>query len=67
MAKKKSTAFKLSPEAMIEVVSQKNGAVIKKEMTIAEFKKMKKNPSWNYSTYQVGFCSMKSKKEKPIL
>jgi hypothetical protein len=69
MAKKKTTPFKLNPESMIEVVSKRNGEVRKKEMTIAQWKNLPRKSGWNYSAYEIGFCSVKESepnKEKPI-
>lgn len=69
MAKKKETTFKLSSETMVEVVAQRNGEIIKTEMTIAQWKKLPRKPGWNYSAYEIGVCSMKESKpnqEKPI-
>ena len=69
MAKKKTTAFKLSSETMVEVVTQRNGEVKKKQMTIAQWKALPRKAGWNYSAYQIGACSMKESKpneEKPI-
>lgn len=69
MAKRKSKAFELNSNTMIEVVAQRNGEIKKSEMTIAQWKKLPRKPGWNYSSYQIGTCSMKESKpdqEKPI-
>lgn len=55
---KKKTEVKsidLPDSTIIEVVRTKDNEVIKKEMTVGEWKKLKKQFGYNYTAYQKGF------------
>lgn len=57
MSKKQPTAFiGLDDSVVIEVVRTKNGSEpVKKEMTLGEWRRLEKQPGYEYSAFQKGY------------
>lgn len=55
MAKRNIQDVGLSSDTVIEVILTRGEEVLKKEMTVSEWKNMKKQPGYVYTAFQLGF------------
>jgi hypothetical protein len=52
--------LELPQDTEIEVIAKKGETVVKKIMTIKEFKEIKRKKGWEYSSFQIGFSKYKT-------
>ena len=65
MAKKQQSgpsSFALFDSTVIEVIRTKGDEVVKKEMTLGEWRNYEKLPGYVYSAFQKGYSQYKTKK-----